>query len=674
MAAVSAFLGAPLCIRHMREAYGVSTRGAYVSHLVRILRDAGLAARPVQVDPACPGLIELPAIALWNRNHFIVVAARRRGEFEVFDPEYGWRIAPEAELAESLSGIVVEVAAPGAIAFPLREPLSLRRWIGRFDVRRKLLSIGGVMLLAQAAAICLPLLAQRMLDSAAFVHPRTEALWLCAAYVGVGAGAVAFNSLSGRLSTKLSSWLTHDLSLDVARRVLGKPLDFLLRNPATTLYGKIQTVQSVHQVLLQGVGGLLVSGSVGLVAAVVLAVKYPRFATALVTCRALGFALDALVRRRIAHAGERHHRALVRQMGTMTETIRAAFSLRIAGALGESIGRIDECSRKVASTQAEVAAHEQSRADVNAFFGLLDQMTYLALAATMISGGSLSLGQFVSVGLFRQFVLTAISEAQSFLSRVLNARVAMGRLEDVVDPEAAAPAFAPPEGKPLRDASVRLEGVCFRYSSFEDYVIRDFDLEVADGECVAIVGPSGSGKSTLAKLLTSLKPTAGVVRYGGERLDAGSEDRLLRNIGAVMQADHLVSDSIRENVRFFRDIPDDAIREACRLACIDEFIASLPMGYDTPISDDYGVLSGGQRQRILLARALASGPRILVLDEATSALDAGTEQRIAGNLRSLTMTRILFAHRQETIRIADRVVDLAARPVVAAAIRSAAHA
>jgi ATP-binding cassette subfamily B protein RaxB len=193
--------------------------------------------------------------------------------------------------------------------------------------------------------------------------------------------------------------------------------------------------------------------------------------------------------------------------------------------------------------------------------------------------------------------------------------------------------------------------------------LENVNLRIEPGECVAIVGPSGAGKSTLLKLMAGLLvPQAGDVVISGHSVST-SRAAVLGRVGFVLQDDSLFNGTISENISFAADIPDmDRVEECARLACLDDDILAMPMGYNTLIGDMGGALSGGQQQRLLLARALYAQPSILILDEATSHLDVPTEQRIAAMLAELRMTRVFAAHRPETIAIANRVITLH-RPV-----------
>ena len=210
-----------------------------------------------------------------------------------------------------------------------------------------------------------------------------------------------------------------------------------------------------------------------------------------------------------------------------------------------------------------------------------------------------------------------------------------------------------------QSVSVEVSNVTFAYSRFDDPVFSNLNLKVSAGECVAIVGPSGCGKSTLANLLIgALVPQNGNIMIGGRVVTEDDKNGILSSTSTIMQRDHILTESIRANIDFFRGFGNSEIEKAAKLADIDVFINSLPMRYLTQISDEFVGLSGGQRQRILIARALCGNPKLLIMDEATSYLDHSSERRISENIRSMTITRIIFAHRQETIQTADRIIKL----------------
>jgi ATP-binding cassette subfamily B protein RaxB len=202
--------------------------------------------------------------------------------------------------------------------------------------------------------------------------------------------------------------------------------------------------------------------------------------------------------------------------------------------------------------------------------------------------------------------------------------------------------------------------VSFRYADGEPWVLRHCCLSVREGESVAIVGPSGCGKTTLMKVMLSLlTPTEGQVKVGGRALSQFGAADFRRSIGAVMQDDQLFAGTIADNICFFDTNRNwQRIEQVAVLAAIHDEIVAMPMGYYSFIGDMGSMLSGGQKQRIVLARALYSQPSVLFLDEATSHLDVDKERLINDAIRALDITKIIVAHRPETIQSADRVLRM----------------
>lgn len=206
--------------------------------------------------------------------------------------------------------------------------------------------------------------------------------------------------------------------------------------------------------------------------------------------------------------------------------------------------------------------------------------------------------------------------------------------------------------------SIEMGGIYFRYSEMTPYILENFSLKIKAGEYVAIVGKTGCGKSTLVRLLLGFeKPEKGVVFYDGKDIERIDLKSLRRKIGSVIQDGQLFYGNIFQNIAIASEkLTMDEAWEAAEIAGIADDIRAMPMGMNTIISEGQGGISGGQKQRLLIARAVASKPRILIFDEATSALDNITQKQIATALDDLKCTRIVIAHRLSTIKNCDRIL------------------
>ena len=237
--------------------------------------------------------------------------------------------------------------------------------------------------------------------------------------------------------------------------------------------------------------------------------------------------------------------------------------------------------------------------------------------------------------------------------------VHLERVSDIALHKKEAGLQAPPSNREL-EGQITLQNLHFRYARFEPDILKGANLEIEPGEFVALAAPSGEGKSTLLRLILGLyEPSHGKILYDGLEASKWGLSNLRQQMGVVMQDDTLLGGSIEENISLFDEKPDrDRIREVARIAAIHDDIEAMPMGYRSLVGDMGTTLSGGQQQRVMLARALYRSPRLLVMDEGTSALDVNTERHINAQLKKLSITRIIAAHRPETLAAADKVIAL----------------
>ncbi len=287
------------------------------------------------------------------------------------------------------------------------------------------------------------------------------------------------------------------------------------------------------------------------------------------------------------------------------------------------------------------------------------QVAVLALGGWLALHGRISLGTFLAFSTYMLLITPPIRQLAAILTVGQLARAGAERIYDLLDSTPVVQDAPDAVDLQVPRGEVRFEHVTFGYTS-TDPVLRDFDLTVAPGETVALVGSSGSGKSTVALMLPRFYDVhAGRITIDGVDVRDVRLDSLRRNIGVVFEDSFLFSDTITANIGFGQpDATREEIEAAARAAEAHEFILRLPQGYDTVVGEQGLTLSGGQRQRVALARALLSNPKILLLDDATSSVDSRVEEEIHATLRRIASTRttILIAHRRSSLSLADRIV------------------
>jgi ATP-binding cassette, subfamily B, bacterial CvaB/MchF/RaxB len=663
LAMVASAHGHALDLNEIRHRFHISLKGTTLKDLVSFARMIGLSARALRLEPPALGKIQCPAILHMDMNHFVVLKELRGKDAIIHDPALGLRRLGPAQMSRRFTGIALELTPTETFQPKKARPrLGLRALAGRLPLARGILPKALVLSLAfQLLVLAAPFYVQLVIDRGVTQGDASALLPLA---IGFGLlillrGAVAW--VRARALLAFGGLLNAQLMANVVRHMLRLPHAWFESRHVSALLSRVSSTQPIKDLVAEGLVAAVVDGLMAILTITVALLFAPQLAVIVLA----GFLVNALVKWwQVRLSMEREHEyieAFAKAQQEFIETVRGIATVKLFCKEADRERRWSD--RHVGSVNARYAVDAvKAKADLirDVIQAMVLAMVVYVGAAQVIAGAT-SLGVLMAFITYQQMFADSASKLLDFAGRFRLLDVHLQRLADVVqsEPEADDAAI-------FGDAGSRLEGgitahdLSFRYADLEEPVFTGISFAVAPGEFVAITGPSGGGKTTLLKLLVGLlRPSEGTVLYDGKPLHNLGLAAVRDRIGVVMQDDVLLSGSLAQNITFFDSHPDvDRMRECARMAAIDENIAGFPMGYNTLVGDMGTVLSGGQRQRVLLARALYKRPLILFMDEGTSSLDLDKEQEVNRNLKTLDITRIVIAHRKDTIDAADRILEL----------------
>jgi ATP-binding cassette subfamily B protein RaxB len=644
----------------LRRRFPASLKGARLDQLIHIAQQLGFRTRALRLEVADLSKLTLPCILHWDLNHFVVLAKAGRSKLTVMDPAVGERRLDRATISRHFTGVALELW-PSANFEPCKPPpaMRLRQLTGRItDLWPALAQLLALSLALQAFVVLAPFFMQWVVDQVLVSADRGLLTVLVVGFSLALPLQVAIGLLRGWAVTHLSARLGMQWMGNVFAHLLRLPLDFFGRRHMGDISSRLGSVQVIQKTLTTGFVEAVIDGFMALVTLALMLVYSGRLALVTLLAVALYLAIRATAYRPLRDRSERQLVAAARQQTHLLESLRGMQSLKIAGEEARRHASYDNLLVETVNQEIRVAR-------MGLGFNAASQLVFGAERIAVIAlGATLTLNNAFSVGMLIAYLAYKDQFAQrmaALIDRCIELRMLRLHGERLADIVATAPEEADRcDPAPPANTRIEVEGLCFRHAEGDPWLLQDLSFAVQPGESVAIVGPSGCGKTTLLKLLLGLlRPCAGTIRIGGQDLRR-LRPRALRGIaGVVMQDDQLFAGSLAENISFFDAARDpQRVEAAARLAVLHEEIAAMPMAYESLIGDMGSALSGGQKQRIMLARALYRQPRLLFLDEATSHLDVRAERAVSAAIAALNLTRVIVAHRPETIASCDRVLVL----------------
>ncbi|WP_423960619.1 peptidase domain-containing ABC transporter, partial [Bradyrhizobium sp.] len=661
LAMVASFHGLRTDPAAIRARHATSNRGLTLANIMKMAAPLGLDARAVRLELADLDKLRLPAVLHWNLDHFVVLRQVTRKGLRIHDPASGERLIPWMEVDKAFSGVALELWPSTAFAKG-----DQRKRIGLFDVTGRisgalgyLLNLVAIGVLLELLAILVPFFTQWAMDNVVALGDADLLTLLVVGMTIVLLLQLVFTTFRGWFITYTSSTFSLQWKSSVLGHLVRLPLAWFQTRHLGDIVSKFHATDAIAGALNTMFVESMFDGVMSFVTLGLMALyswKLCLLAAAIMLLYGAFRALQVVPYRRALEAGIITG---ARLESHLMETIRGVRTVKLF--LQEDGRKTEWLSLAVDATNAAVRTQrlKLSYRTANGLLGSMERVLIFWLGMKAVIEHEMTLGAIIAFIAYKdQFYSRVTSLIDNFIElRLLGTQV--DRLADIVltSTEQQYSATQPARAGAL-DWSVECVDLRFRYGEFEPMLLDGLNLKIAPGESVAIVGPSGCGKTTLINMMLGLiAPTGGQVLFGGHPIDRLGPTVVRQHVAAVTQDDILFAGSIAENIAAFEPAIDMArVSHCAELACMHADIERMPMGYNTLVGDMGSALSGGQRQRLHIARALYREPRVLVMDEATSHLDVATETRVSHHIAALGITRIIVAHRPQTIASADRVV------------------
>ena len=656
---VANFHGLDIDLGNMRRRFVPSMRGAPLKSIMAIADTIGLTPRAVKLPLDQIADLEMPAVLHWDMSHYVVVERSKNGSAFVHDPAGSSKWYKPEELSKHFTGVALELRPSAKFETgKVRETLKLSQlWSRISGLKRAMAQTLALSLVLQAFVLASPYYMQIAVDT---VLPAQDHDLLTVLSVGFGLFTLinlAASTLRSFVLLNIGTMMGFGISSNIVRRLFRLPAAWFEKRHVGDILSRFQSVAPIQSMLTTGAVAALIDGAMAVLTLAMMFFYSPTLA--LIALVAFAF---YLVVRVVTFPIQREKQeasittgAKVQSM--MIETLRGMSTLRLFGKETERHAIWQTRSIDAINSGVELARIGLWQGTTNKFIFGLEGIFSTWLAIGYVMDGGFSIGMVYAYLAYKSQFLGSVGSLvdQAIAFKMLGLH--LERLSDIALSEEDVGFSENDTIEQKLTGKIELRNISYRYSPVDPLVLNELNLVIEVGSHIAITGTSGGGKSTLVKILLGLvEPESGEFLVDGIPLARFGRRNLRSQISAVLQEDNLFDGSLADNIALFDDAADiNLIMSAAEAAAIHADISAMPMQYETQVGDMGSTLSGGQKQRILLARALYRQPKILVMDEGTAHLDSAHEQAVNAAIGAMGITRIIVAHRKETIESADRV-------------------
>lgn len=612
-------------------------------------------------------LMLLPAIVHWKSNHYVIVERCTNAGFVIVDPAVGRQNVSTDVFREAFTGVVLTVKPNENFKKQkIGKEKNLSVWrvytqqmFSIPGVRKALIKTMLASIILQALGLLPPLFTKVLVDT---ILPKNNASLLNTL---VWAGILLAASLSLMTLVRLKTLIHVQARVDQAlmhkffEKLLGLRYEFFQNHSSGDLIMRLGSNSVLRDVLTNQLLATALDVSLISIYIVSLILVEPNFALLVVIIAICQLLILSCTQRRIHRLAQCDLDAQAKTQSFQVDALAGVTTLKASGMESWAVEKWSKLYKHQLASSIRSASLNAIVMSCLTGLSTFAPLLLLWYGAQKVFLEEMTLGTVFALlalaGALLAPLASVVAAGQQF--QVVGAH--LERIKDVLNAH-------PEQSSSTQTASffvnghISLNNINFRHNPEAAFIFDNLSVDIKPGEKVAVVGPTGSGKSTLAMLILGLyKPSSGKVFIDHTDLEMLDYSIVRRQLGVVLQEPSLFSGTIRENIMLYDlNASSEDIILSAKLAAVHDEIIKMPLGYNTPISENGKSLSGGQKQRIALARALLRKPKVLILDEATSHLDPYTEQVIDKNLSQLRCTRIVIAHRESTIQNADHIISL----------------
>ena len=662
LAMISSHFGSQSDLSALRRSYGMSLKGATMQEIVRIADHLGFASRPLRLELAELPELRLPCVLHWDLNHFVVLVSLDRNRAVIHDPAVGVRNLPLAEVSRHFTGIALELSPTERFRPVTKAPkMQWSQLIGRIDgVKRALAQLLCLALAIELFSMISPLFLGWVVDQALVAYDGDLLITLSLGFLLLMLMEIGISTARGWMLMGMNASLKVQARANLFTHLVNLPTNFFEARHLGDIMSRFGSQEIILQALTSELVEAVLDGLMATITLIVMLIFAPDL-TLIVVCGVLLYgAMRWAAYTPLRQASVEAIVWSARRDSHFLETLRGIRTIKLVNGQEERRARwlnllVETINRQLAGDKLRLLFRTAN----TLLMGVL-KILVIFLGARKVLAGNFSVGMLLAFIVYKDQFLGRVTELINKSVDLVMLRLHAERLADITLTEPETRGLLTQSAANCPPARLELRNVSFRYAESEPWILQNVSLVIEAGESLAIVGPSGGGKTTMLKILAGLiKPTEGEILVNGRPLARLGLENYRAMLGVVMQDDQLFAGSISDNVSFFSEnVSHDKVVRCAKQASVHDDIMAMPMEYDTLIGDMGTILSGGQKQRVIIARALYREPSVLLLDEATSHLDVERESAVNAALKHMRVTRVVIAHRPETIRASDRVVTL----------------